>query len=176
MNNQSAFSCGVLSGFLLWIICTFSSIANSAERIALVIGNSNYEEITPLANPHNDAEDIAERLQSLGFTLHDNRVHHNLDERSLLRVTSQFARAADGAKIALLYFAGHGMQFNGDPHLLPVDIPDDSLDLVKREAVGLNDLLAKLAGRAELTVAIFDACREIPRLQTTNTKCKPRWQ
>ena len=89
-------------------------------------------------------------------------MHHNLDERALLRQTAGFAEAAEGLEIAFLYFAGHGMQFNGDPHLLPVDIPDDRLSIVRREAVGLNGLLATLAGRAELTIAVFDACREIP--------------
>ena len=57
------------------------------------------------------------------------------------------------------------MQFDGDPHILPVDIPDDELNVVKRDALGLNGLLDQLSGRADLTVAVFDACREIPNYQ-----------
>ena len=140
----------------------FSAQTTAAERLALIIGNSDYAEIKPLPNPRNDAEDVAERLQALGFALFGGKVHHNLNERSLLRQTERFAEAAQGAEIAFLYFAGHGMQFDGDPHLLPVDIPDASLSIVRREAVGLNSLLDNLAGRAKLTIAVFDACREIP--------------
>ena len=127
-----------------------------------MIGNSDYLEISPLVNPRNDAQDVAERLQVLGFTLHGNRVHYNLGERELLGLKETFAATAESAEIAFLYFAGHGMQFDGDPHLLPVDIPDASLSIVQREAVGLNSLLNDLAGKAELTIAVFDACRLIP--------------
>jgi len=144
------------------ILCV-GEIALGGERIALVIGNSDYTEITSLSNPRNDADDVAESLRALGFELYGGKVHHNLDERSLLSRTANFADTAEGAEIAFLYFAGHGMQFNGDPHLLPVDIPNsDRLSIVRREAVGLNALLDSLAGRAELTIAVFDACREIP--------------
>jgi len=152
---------GSLVAFCILTIFTSAQVM-AAERLALVIGNSDYVEITSLPNPRNDAEDVADRLQTLGFKLYAGKAHHNMDERSLLRLISDFAAAADDAEIALLYFAGHGMQFNGDPHLLPVDIPDDKLDVVKSEAISLNSLLAKLEGRAELTIAIFDACREIP--------------
>jgi len=156
MKNRIRFS-GLFIAVMLWGQCV-----HAAGRLALVIGNSEYEEINPLANPANDAEDVAAKLQALGFELYGGKVHHNLDERALLRQTAGFAEAAEGLEIAFLYFAGHGMQFNGDPHLLPVDIPDDRLSIVRREAVGLNGLLATLAGRAELTIAVFDACREIP--------------
>ena len=156
MKNRIQVS-GLFIAVMLWGQCV-----HAAGRLALVIGNSEYEEINPLANPANDAEDVAAKLQALGFELYGGKVHHNLDERTLLRQTAGFAEAAEGLGIAFLYFAGHGMQLNGDPHLLPVDIPDDRLSIVRREAVGLNGLLATLTGRAELTIAVFDACREIP--------------
>jgi len=136
--------------------------AHAGDRIALVIGNSNYQEIQSLSNPQNDAADVANRLVALGFQLHGDKVHYDLDERSLLRRSLSFARAVQDAEIAFLYFAGHGMQFDGDPHLLPIDVPNDTLQVVKREAVGLNGLLDNIAGRASLTIAVFDACREIP--------------
>lgn len=144
------------------VLCFCLVPAQAAERLAWVIGNSDYLEISPLANPRNDAQDVAVRLQALGFELFGNKVHYNLGERELLARTESFATAAESVEIAFLYFAGHGMQFDGDPHLLPVDIPDASLAIVRREAVGLNGLLDNLAGRAKLTIAVFDACREIP--------------
>ena len=140
-----------------------SGLANAAGRIAFVIGNSQYVEITPLVNPVNDANAVAGRLQTLGFELHGGRVYHNLTRRQLQRQIKAFARAADNREMAFFYFAGHGMQFNGDPHLLPVDIPnDDDLDIVQSDALSLNKLLATLNGQAKLTIAVFDACREIP--------------
>lgn len=139
--------------------------AHATGRIAFVVGNSNYDEIAPLANPVNDASDIGRQLRALGFELYGDKVHLDLNERQLQRLFNGFAEAANNKQIAFFYFAGHGMQFDGDPHILPVDIPDDELNVVKRDALGLNGLLDQLSGRAELTLAVFDACREIPNYQ-----------
>ena len=69
----------------------------------MVIGNSNYTDIQPLANPRNDAADIAERLQALGFELYGERVFYDLDERRLLDETDRFADAADAADAAEIH-------------------------------------------------------------------------
>lgn len=158
--------------FTLLLVCivavTYPVVVNSdgaGTRIAFVVGNSNYEEISSLDNPKNDANDVAERLRALGFDLHGDKVHLDLDERSFLREYNRFARAADRKDMAFLFFAGHGMQFDGEPHLLPVDVADDELDIVKRRAISLNDLLSKVDGKAKLSIAVFDACREIPDLR-----------
>lgn len=145
----------LLAGF----IC---ETAAAAKRIAFVVGNSNYKEIKSLPNPGNDSTDIGNRLQALGFELHGDQVHHDLTKRSLQREFNRFARTAERAEIAFFYFAGHGMQFNGSPHLLPVDIPNDDLNIVQSDAISLDRLLKQLNSKAKLTVAVFDACREIP--------------
>ena len=152
---------------ILCVTCAGNRAFASSDRIAFVIGNGDYQEITDLRNPLNDADAVASRLQSLNFKLHGDKVHHNMTRRQLQRQIKAFAAAADDADIAFLYFAGHGMQFNGDPHLLPVDIPDDDdLDIVRDDAISLNRLLATLNGKADLTIAVFDACREIPSYQS----------
>ena len=91
------------------ILLVLSGNGIAAERLALVIGNSDYQELSTLANPKNDASDVAQRLQELGFKLHGEQVHYNLTERELLRQTSSFSKAVENAEIAFLYFAGHGI-------------------------------------------------------------------
>jgi len=148
--------------FVLCLSAIYSSGSLAANRIAFVIGNGAYKDVAALRNPENDATDVAERLVALGFELHEGKVHYNLSERALLTKFNQFKWSARDAEIAFLYFAGHGMQFDGAPHLLPIDIPDADLNIVKREAISLNSLLDQLDGQASLTIAVFDACREIP--------------
>lgn len=160
----------VCQSIFVFLVCSavlvHSQVLYAADRIALVVGNSDYQDINPLPNPRNDAADIAEALVALGFELHAGKVHYDLGERALRSVAARFSREAARAEIAFLFFAGHGMQFDGDPHLLPVDVPDGELTVVKNDAIGLNDLLAGLAGQARLTIAVIDACREIPKYET----------
>lgn len=156
-----------LSGLacLVLLLCVYGTLTHASGRLAFVVGNANYKELNPLLNPHNDAEDIAARLQALGFDLYAERVHKDLSERSLQRAFNGFVEQALGKEIALVYYAGHGMQFNGRPHLLPVDAPDAELSIVMNDSISLDWMLGRLDGAAKLTVAIFDACREIPNLE-----------
>lgn len=145
--------------------------ADAHKRLALVIGNSGYHELRSLANANNDASAVAERLQALGFTLigRDGKPSDcavlDLDEDGFSVAIRRFARAATGAEIAMVYYAGHGMQFYGKPYLLPIDVPRDDLELVRRNAIELDEVLRRLDGKAALTVAVFDACREIPEME-----------
>ncbi len=88
----------------------------------------------------------------------------NLDENSFYLTLRRFATRAKGAEIALLYYAGHGMQNARQSYLLPIDVPGSDVELVIRNSIGLDSLLQRLDGKAELTVAVFDVCREIPDL------------
>jgi len=136
--------------------------ANATDRLALVIGIANYENLETLRNPANDATDMAVKLRALGFELFENRVHLDLTENDLIPVVNRFASAAFRKEIAFLYFAGHGMQFNGAPHLLPVDVPFADMDTVQNDSVNLDYILRRLDGKADLAITVFDACREIP--------------
>ena len=104
--------CRLLSLFTAVALVTVSAASAAAERIAMVIGNSNYTDIQPLANPRNDAADIAERLQALGFELYGERVFYDLDERRLLDETDRFADAADAAEIHCYSFLLDRLQAN----------------------------------------------------------------
>jgi len=136
----------------------------SAERVAMVIGNANYAELKNLDNPYNDARDVADRLKQLGFELLDDEALIDLPERDLWRKVAEFADFARDKEVAFIYYAGHGMQFKS-PHILPVDVPKDNLNLVAQESMSLDDLLKQLDGKAKITLAIFDACREIPEYE-----------
>nr|VFJ65913.1 MAG: Caspase domain-containing protein [Candidatus Kentron sp. FW] len=110
------------------------------ERIALVVGNSDYENLTYLPNPANDAEAIARRLHDLGFTLFDEegretgKAVYDLDEDSLFDALDHFAERASHKEIALVYYAGHGMQIGAKSYLLPTDIPKGNVEKIRRNA------------------------------------------
>ena len=142
----------------------------AAERVALVIGNGGYQSLRPLDNPANDADAVAKKLAGLGFTLigDDGRPAQgpvlNLGGDAFLLALKGFAQAAHGAEIALIYYAGHGMQIDGRSYLLPVDVPGSDIDLIQRNSLALDGVLKRLDGQARLTLAVFDACRAIPEL------------
>ena len=144
--------------------------AVAGERLALVIGNGAYRHLRPLENPPNDALALATRLTKLGFTLVGSDGQNaagpalDLDDAAISKTIRAFGQRAKGAEIALLFYAGHGMQMAGHPYLLPVNVPSDDLELLRRRSLTLEEVLKPLDGQAALTVAIFDACREIPEL------------
>ena len=90
----------------------------SGRRVALVIGNGNYRFATKLGNPSNDASDIANALRKLGFEVVEGR---DLDKRGIEDKLREFSRKLAGAKLALFFYAGHGMQVAGKNYLVPVD-------------------------------------------------------
>ncbi len=148
--------------------------ALAAERVALVIGNSDYQFLRKLSNPRNDAQAVAEKLRMLGFSLigpsETGGVYYNLSEADFLKVRNELARRAAGAKITLLYYAGHGFQGTDGPYLLPVDAPKpaqaEDLEQLTRKSISLEQTLQRLDGKGELTIAVFDACRELSELRS----------
>ncbi len=155
---------------VLWSIATLSPAAVH-PRVALIVGNSQYQSLRPLGNPHNDAQAMADKLRSLGFTLlgisgrPSEAPLLDLTEAEFQRAVRAFARAARGSEIAFVYYAGHGLQIGSESYLLPVDVPAGNTAMIQRNAMGLESLLHLLDDAAELTLAVFDACREIPDLQ-----------
>ncbi len=146
-------------------------VSAAQERLALVIGNSDYQQLRTLKNPARDAKAVAKKLRSMGFTLIGRKGKTvsgpvlDLNRRDFFRTVKDFAKAAKGAEIALVYYAGHGMQDSKQSYLLPVDVPKDDVEMVLQDSVGLEGILKRLDGQAKLTVAVFDACREIPELE-----------
>ena len=145
----------------------------AAERVALVIGNGGYTGLQALVNPRNDATAMAQALKGLGYRLVGREGQPadgplvDLDQEGLLEATDAFARAASGQEIAFLYYAGHGFQDGASSYLVPVDAPKPrkNIEILKGRSVPLDRVIRGLDGKAQMVVAVFDACREIPELE-----------
>src|SRR5262249_25462730 len=132
-------------------------------RIALVIGNSAYKTVTVLPNPANDAKLFTDFLKAAQFEVID---APNLSQSELRRTIREFSSLVTQKgpdTVALIYYAGHGLQVEGENYLLPVDADIKSEADVAIEAVRLNDLMTALAWTTSKTrIVILDACRNNP--------------
>jgi len=135
----------------------------SASKVALIIGNSDYTHAGPLDNPANDAELIAQAARTTGFDTVI--VARDLGLAEFTTTLRDFRDKADGAEVAMIYFAGHGMEGEGKNWLLPTDaILEKSRDL-PYEAVDLERVMETLNG-AQVRMVVLDACRNNPFAQT----------
>jgi uncharacterized caspase-like protein/exonuclease VII small subunit len=144
---------------LLLVLTLSAAPAQSLTGVALVIGQSKYEHVTPLANPASDAREMAKLLTDLGF---DTRAVTDRDTAQLARDLERFAEDAAEADVALLYYAGHGIEAGGENWLLPVDADESSLDAAAETLVPLSELLDALKQSVPLTIVLLDACRTSP--------------
>lgn len=133
------------------------------ERHALVIGNSRYANVTPLANPANDAAAMAKALSNVGFHVYQ---AVDLDRAAMTNVIGQFLNAVTPGSETVVYYAGHGVELNGQNYLLPIDI--NKLDpsqqyALRSNGISLTELLQDLEARKpRVSVIILDACRNNP--------------
>ncbi len=135
--------------------------AQAQKRVALVIGNSAYVHANPLPNPANDANDIAAALKDVGFEV---ILGLDLDKRGFDIKVRDFARALDQADVALLYYAGHGLQASGRNYLVPVDAQMQNERDLDFEGISADFILKQMElERAGKTNIVFlDACRDNP--------------
>ncbi|MEO1488305.1 MAG: caspase family protein [Pseudomonadota bacterium] len=148
--------------FLTFVLAFLAlSFAHSADakRVALVIGNSEYEHASRLVNPASDAQLISETLHAAGFETVD--VAYDLGKMALERKLSDFSLKADGADVALVYFAGHGIEAGGQNYLIPVDARLERDRDLAIEATPLGTALSMVSG-GQLKIVILDACRNNP--------------
>ena len=131
----------------------------SGQRVALIIGNSDYE-FAPLKNPINDAQDMAQALRELGF---DIIYKENLDQNDMKRVIREFGAKIRKGGVGLFYYAGHGLQVKGENYLIPINMKVESEEEVEYEAVDTGLVLAQMesAGNS-MNIVILDACRNNP--------------
>ena len=132
--------------------------ALAAGRVALVVGNGTYGAIEALPNPGNDAADMAAALGRLGFDVTTVRDADLVGMNQSLRL---FARASAGADVAVVFYAGHGLEVDGVNYLVPVDARLERDTDVEYEALALDRVLRATSG-AVLRVVILDACRNNP--------------
>jgi hypothetical protein len=136
-----------------------AAFAQGEKRVALVIGNSTYRNVPVLTNPINDAQDIAGTFERLGFTV---RRVTNATYDEMRRGLLEFGRQARGADVAIVFFAGHGIEVGGENWLIPIDAELRSDVDVDHEAMGLRSVLPLVEGAAKLGLVILDACRNNP--------------
>ena len=158
--------------FLLAVAVGWTASPALAERrVALVIGNANYASTPALANPRNDAEDIAGLLRELGFEV---QLELDIDKRGMDMAFARFARAAQDADAALFYYAGHGIQREGRNFLMPVDAKVEDDISIRFEMVGLDVARDALAGVSGLKIMILDACRNNPVAERLQSRAATR--
>jgi uncharacterized caspase-like protein len=144
---------------LLLLTCSIGG-AHAEKRVALIIGNSAYQNAPALINPKNDAQDVGKSLRELGFTT---IVATDLNRAGMDDALDRFSRSVGGAEIALVYYSGHGMQFAGKNYLLPVDARLVNADDVNRfRLVPVDDVVDVLQGAPGARIIILDACRNNP--------------
>lgn len=134
---------------------------SNEKRLALVVGNSDYQNTTPLPNPKNDAADMKTALESLGFEVF---YGVNQNARQMKALIRQFGDKLLQTKgVGLFYYAGHGVASGGENYLVPVDADIPSEDEIADATVSLSFLLGKMAvAENSLNLVILDACRNNP--------------
>ncbi|MGV3663170.1 MAG: N-acetylmuramoyl-L-alanine amidase [Prosthecobacter sp.] len=142
--------------------------ALAAERVALVIGNNSYTNLSEsrqLGSPVADATDVAAALMALGYVLVNDGPITNVTRDGMTAATESFATQAKGAEAAVFYYSGHGVQVGEDNYLLPSDAPRlTGLSMLKNRAVLLRDsvMVALEEAGVRTKVIILDCCRDNP--------------
>lgn len=143
----------------LFVVIVLSSAALAERRVALVFGADEYRQLRPLANAVNDAREVEDVLRHLGFEVF---AEQNRDLRRMRRALDDFVTDAAGADVALVFFAGHGVEIGGYNRLLPVDADASSLERLDTTSLPLDEVRKAVAAVAPIVLIILDACRDDP--------------
>jgi formylglycine-generating enzyme required for sulfatase activity len=158
----------------IWLLCTVSVFAQpekgvgvktkkvvDGKRLALVIGNADYENGGKLFNTVNDSADMQKVLREVGFTVMSG---DNLSGDQMKKLIKDFGRQLSQGGIGLFYFSGHGIQANGKNYLIPVDAPEILREqTLEFDAVDVNRILGEMgAAKNGFNIVILDACRNNP--------------
>jgi uncharacterized caspase-like protein len=147
--------CQFVLAALLLLVC---QPAFADKRVAMVIGNSAYQNVAPLPNPVNDGTVMASTLKDAGFDVVDFR--RDLPAAETRRALRDFADRARDADIAVVYYAGHGIEVDGANYLIPVDARLERDTDVYDEAFSLDRVLIAIEPARKLRLVILDACRD----------------
>ncbi|MBR0846748.1 caspase family protein [Bradyrhizobium diazoefficiens] len=131
-------------------------------RMALVIGNGAYAHVKALPNPPHDARAVAKSLRDIGFTVSEGV---DLDRAAMQKRTRDFLREAARAQVALVYYAGHGVQVDGRNYLIPVDVELKAGSSMTEAMIDMDTIMAGLDDQVRTNILIFDACRNNPMAQ-----------
>jgi Caspase domain len=146
----------ILRMFILISVLLTSTMSMAEKRVALVVGNGAYTHATKLINPANDARDVTAALQRLGFEVVQG---FDLGNDEFDRKINEFSGKLRGADIALFYYSGHGLQFEGSNYLVPVDSRIEGAYSLKKKAVIAQDVFNLMEDGAKASLVFLDACR-----------------
>src|SRR5437879_10098101 len=130
------------------------------KRVALVIGNSSYRNVAKLSNPANDAAAVATMFKSAGFDAVESKL--NLTVGELRKALRDFGNRSRDADVAVVYYAGHGIELDGTNYLIPVDATLETDTDVLDETLPLDRVLVAIEPAKQLRLVILDACRDNP--------------
>src|SRR6202158_1840458 len=151
-------------------ILASSNVANADRRVAFVVGNGAYKNVQPLPNPPIDAKSMAGLLRNVGFEVVEgtNLTRDKMTERLL-----EFGKKAQGAEVAVFFYAGHGIAINGTNYLLPVDADIKSeMDVRLGSAINIDVTLDQTMSDAKVKLVFRESCRDNPfaaRLRSLKT-------
>ncbi len=169
-HRATASLCRRLAAGIVLLLCAAALAAGNAakptrgitlteDRIALVIGNAAYRS-DPLDNPINDARLVADSLKRAGFSV---VLQEDLDRRALVNALREFGNRLNENTIAVLYYAGHGLQLRDHNYLIPVDAEIRSEDEIAIAGLDLSFILGRMSyARSRINIVILDACRNNP--------------
>jgi hypothetical protein len=141
----------------------------AGRRIALVIGNGKYQHAVALPNPASDARAVAKALGEIGFEV---ALGTDLDRTGMEGRLREFLAKASSAQVALLFYAGHGLQVDGRNYLVPVDAKLETASDLNFGTVDLDRILASLEDPARANIVILDACRDNPLARSFAAKTR----
>jgi len=153
---------GLILGLgVIALLMGFAAASASADgkRVALVVGNSAYRNVPELPNPANDAGDVAAALNRLGFSV---TLIANASFEEMRRGLIALGREAAGADMAVMYFAGHGMEISGENWLIPIDAELKKDIDAENEAISLRSVMLQVSNTTSLGLVVLDACRNNP--------------
>ena len=143
-----------------WLTLLTGQPALADKRVALVIGNSAYRNVAKLSNPANDAAAVAAMFKSAGFDTVESKL--NLTVGELRKALRDFGNRSRDADVAVVYYAGHGIELDGTNYLIPVDATLETDTDVLDETLPLDRVLFAVEPAKQLRLVILDACRDNP--------------
>jgi hypothetical protein len=156
---------GLIGLRIIWFLTALTTAASlswpaqAQDRLALVIGNSKYINANAVPNAVNDARLMARALRDIGFVVADG---FDLSRASMERQIREFLHKSEAARVALFFYAGHGLQVDGRNYLLPVSADLEAASDLGFETIALDNILESLDGASRTNIIILDACRNNP--------------
>jgi hypothetical protein len=161
MKRLGSIAAMLFGGGLMLVVCGSAALAE--KRVALVIGNSAYQNAGRLPNPARDADAVAEMFKKAGYDVSLLKDAGNLEFKRNIR---KFEDAASDADIAVIFYAGHGIEIGGTNYVIPTDAKLASDRDAPDEAIELTRIIQSVDGAKRLRLVILDACRDNPFLAT----------